>query len=259
MTTLMVSDLHLDASRPGITRLFLEFLAGEARQAQALYVLGDLFEAWVGDDDPGEPGASVCAALEALAASGVPVFLMRGNRDFLFGPGIAARCGATLLPDPCVVDLLGRPTLLMHGDLLCSDDAAYQAFRRQVRDPDWQAGFLAQPLAARQAFAAKARAASREHQQGMSESITDVAPATVAGVMSRHGVTRLIHGHTHRPAIHSLDLDGRPAQRIVLGDWYEQGSVLRLDRDGLRLEALAASVPEGSPLDGGQGPVRAGT
>ncbi|MCX7033341.1 MAG: UDP-2,3-diacylglucosamine diphosphatase [Arenimonas sp.] len=240
MTTLFVSDLHLDASRPGITRLFLDFLAGEARQAQALYVLGDLFEAWVGDDDPGEPGAATCAALKALADSGVPVFLMRGNRDFLFGPGIAARSGATLLADPCVVDLHGRPTLLMHGDLLCSDDAGYQAFRRQVRDPAWQATFLAQPLAARQAFAAKARAASREHQSGMGEAITDANAAAVVEVMSRHGVDRLIHGHTHRPAIHALALQGRPATRVVLGDWYEQGSVLRVDADGLRLEALVA-------------------
>ena len=240
MTTLLVSDLHLDASRPGITRLFLDFLAGEARQAEALYVLGDLFEAWVGDDDPGEPGASVCAALKALADSGVPVFLMRGNRDFLFGPGIAARCGATLLPDPCVVDLHGHPTLLMHGDLLCSDDVGYQAFRRQVRDPAWQATFLAQPLEARQAFAAKARAASKQHQEGASETITDVTPAAVEEVMTRHGVTRLIHGHTHRPAIHALEIAGRRAQRIVLGDWYDQGSVLRLDGDGLRLQALAS-------------------
>ena len=238
MTTLFVSDLHLDASRPGITRLFLDFLAGEARQAQALYVLGDLFEAWVGDDDPGEPGASVCAALKALADSGVPVFLMRGNRDFLFGPGIAARCGATLLPDPCVVDLHGRPTLLMHGDLLCSDDTAYQAFRRQVRDPAWQANFLAQPLAARQAFAAQARAASKQHQQGMSETITDVTPATVEAVMARHGVDRLVHGHTHRPAIHAMTVHDRPATRVVLGDWYEQGSVLRVDADGAALSAL---------------------
>jgi UDP-2,3-diacylglucosamine hydrolase len=239
MTTLFVSDLHLDASRPGITRLFLDFLAGEARQAQALFVLGDLFEAWVGDDEPGEPGASVCAALKALADSGVPVFLMRGNRDFLFGPGIAARCGATLLPDPCVVDLHGQPTLLMHGDLLCTDDTAYQAFRRQMRDPAWQAQFLAQPLEARHAFAAKARAASREHQQGVSETITDVTPAAVAAVMARHGVDRLVHGHTHRPAVHSLLVDDRPATRIVLGDWYDQGSVLRVDADGLRLDALA--------------------
>ncbi|KFN41580.1 UDP-2,3-diacylglucosamine diphosphatase [Arenimonas metalli] len=239
MTVLFVSDLHLDAARPGITRLFLDFLAGEARSAEALYVLGDLFEAWVGDDDPGEPGASVCAALKSVADSGVPVFLMRGNRDFLYGQRMAERCGATLLPDPCVVDLHGVPTLLMHGDLLCTEDTAYQAFRRQVRDPAWQANFLAQPLAARQAFAAQARAASQQHQKGMSETITDVTPDAVDAVMARHGVTRLIHGHTHRPAIHALEIAGRRAQRIVLGDWYDQGSVLRLDGDGLRLEALA--------------------
>lgn len=238
MTVLFVSDLHLDAARPGITALFLAFLAGEARRAEALYVLGDLFEAWVGDDDPGEPGASVCAALRAVAESGVPVFLMRGNRDFLYGQAMATRCGATLLPDPCVLDLHGVPTLLMHGDLLCTDDLAYQAFRRQVRDPAWQANFLAQPLAARQAFAAQARAASRQHQQGVSETITDVAPAAVEDVMARHGVTRLIHGHTHRPAIHSLAIGERRAQRIVLGDWYDQGSVLRVDADGLRLQVL---------------------
>jgi UDP-2,3-diacylglucosamine hydrolase len=238
MTVLFVSDLHLDASRPQITALFLHFLAGEARGAEALYILGDLFEAWVGDDDPGEPGASVCAALKALSASGVAVHLMRGNRDFLFGQDMARRCGARLLPDPCVVDLHGQPTLLMHGDLLCSDDLAYQAFRAQVRDPAWQAQFLAQPLAARQAFAAQARAASQKHQAGVSETITDVAADTVQAVMAAHGVDRLVHGHTHRPAIHALQVQGAPATRVVLGDWYEQGSVLRVDADGLALSVL---------------------
>jgi UDP-2,3-diacylglucosamine hydrolase len=238
MTTLFISDLHLDASRPQATVLLLSLLAGEARQAQALYLLGDVFEAWVGDDDPGEPGASVCAALRGLAESGVPVFLMRGNRDFLFGPAMAARCGARLLPDPCVVDLHGRPTLLMHGDLLCTDDTAYQQFRAQVRDPDWQANFLAQPLAERQAFAAKARAASARHQAGVSEAITDVNPEAVVEVMARYGVDRLIHGHTHRPAIHALTMHGQSATRVVLGDWYTQGSLLRVDRDGLALSSL---------------------
>lgn len=238
MSVLFVSDLHLDASRPAITALFLELLAGEARGAEALYILGDLFEAWVGDDDPGEPGASVCAALRALVDSGVPVFLMRGNRDFLYGQGIAERCGARLLPDPCLVSLAGRPTLLMHGDLLCSDDLAYQAFRRQVRDPAWQAKFLSQPLAARQAFAAQARAASKQHQSGVSEAITDVNAATVEATMAAYGVDRLIHGHTHRPAIHSFTVNGHPATRVVLGDWYDQGSVLRLSEDGLALSAL---------------------
>lgn len=241
MTVLFVSDLHLDASRPGITDLFLRFLSEEARRAEALYLLGDVFEAWVGDDDPGEPGASVCAALDALSNSGVPVFLMRGNRDFLFGPGIAQRCGARLLPDPCVIDLHGTPTLLMHGDLLCTGDTAYQAFRTQVRDPAWQERFLAQPLDARQAFAAQARAASREHQQGVSEAITDVAPAAVVEVMERYGVSRLIHGHTHRPAVHALEVGGRAATRVVLGDWYEQGSVLRVNQGALELASMPAA------------------
>lgn len=238
MSTLLISDLHLDASRPQATALLVSLLAGEARQAQALYLLGDVFEAWVGDDDMGEPGASVCAALRSLAQSGVPVFLMRGNRDFLFGPAMAQRCSARLLPDPCVVDLHGHPTLLMHGDLLCTDDTAYQQFRSQVRDRDWQANFLAQPLAERQAFAAKARAASAQHQAGVSEAITDVNPEAVVEVMARHGVDRLIHGHTHRPAIHALTVHGQPATRVVLGDWYTQGSLLRVDRDGLALSSL---------------------
>ncbi|KFL36790.1 UDP-2,3-diacylglucosamine diphosphatase [Arenimonas donghaensis] len=245
MSVLFVSDLHLDPARPAATDAFLALLAGPAREASALYILGDLFEAWIGDDDPGEPGASVCIALKALSQAGVPVFLMRGNRDFLYGQQIAGRSGATLLPDPCVVDLFAVPTLLMHGDLLCTDDAAYQAFRRQVRDPAWQQQFLAQPLAARHAFAAQARAASREHQQGLAETITDVNPAAVVEVLRRHGVDRLIHGHTHRPAMHALDVDGRAAQRIVLGDWYEQGSVLRVDADGLVLEALPLAADTG--------------
>jgi UDP-2,3-diacylglucosamine hydrolase len=243
MTVLFVSDLHLDAARPDITAQFLRFLRGEATHAEALYILGDLFEAWVGDDVSGEPAASVRAALRQLVDAGVPVFLMRGNRDFLYGPRFAAETGARLLPDPAVVVLHGEPTLLMHGDLLCTGDAAYQAFRAQVRDPRWQAQFLAQPLPAREAFAAKARVASQEHQKdigrgGAMDAITDADADAVASTLARYGVRRLIHGHTHRPAIHALEAGGRLAQRIVLGDWYEQGSVLRVDADGVELANL---------------------
>jgi UDP-2,3-diacylglucosamine hydrolase len=239
MTTLFISDLHLDPERPAITELFGRFLGEEARGADALYILGDLFEAWVGDDDPSEAGAFVADRLSALAKSGVPVSFIRGNRDFLVGEAYARRAGMRVLPDPAVVVLHGKPVLLMHGDLLCTDDVAYQQFRAQTRDPDWQARFLAQPLAARIAFAAQARAASKAHQSGLQakgtmESITDVAPATVAATFSRYGIDTLIHGHTHRPAVH----EGEGGTRIVLGDWYEQGSVLRVDAKGAQLETL---------------------
>ncbi len=240
MTTLFVSDLHLDPSRPAITELFGCFLDGEARRADALYILGDLFEAWVGDDDPAETGAFVAGRLRALVDAGVPVSFIRGNRDFLLGAGYARRCGMRLLPDPAVVMLHGEPTLLLHGDLLCTDDVAYQQFRAQTRDPAWQARFLAQPLQARLAFAAQARAASQSRHgelqaNGMAEAITDVAPATVQAWFARYGVRRMIHGHTHRPAIHD---EGHGNTRIVLGDWYEQGSLLRVDATGYALSTL---------------------
>ena len=241
MTTLFVSDLHLDPERPAITELFGRFLDGEARDADALYILGDLFEAWVGDDDPSAAGDFVARKLRALADAGVPVRFVRGNRDFLLGEDYARRAGMTILPDPAVVMLHGEPTLILHGDLLCTDDTAYQQFRAQTRDPRWQEQFLSQPLDARLAFAAQARAASKARYgelqaSGESETITDVTPATVREWFKRYGMRRMIHGHTHRPAIHD---EGDGNTRIVLGDWYEQGSVLRVDADGARLDAIA--------------------
>lgn len=241
MTTLFISDLHLDPARPHITRLFGEFIAGEARGAEALYILGDLFEAWVGDDDPSPIGASVAAQLKALADSGVPVFFMHGNRDFLLGENYARRAGMTLLADPSQVTLYAKPVLLMHGDLLCTDNVAYQQFRAQTRDPAWQRQFLSQPLDARLAFAQSARAASQARQgelreAGTMETITDASARTVANTFARYGVDTIIHGHTHRPAVHR---DGERS-RIVLGDWYEQGSILRMDDNGARLSTIGA-------------------
>lgn len=243
MTTLFISDLHLDEQRPQITELFGRFIRSQAHGSDALYILGDLFEAWVGDDDPSEAGAYVASELHALQASGTPVYFIRGNRDFLLGDDFARRAGMTILPDPAVVVLYGQPTLIMHGDLLCTDDVAYQQFRTQTRSPQWQAQFLSQPLVARVAFAQQARAASKAHQsglkqQGTMETITDVAPATVEGTFSRYGLDRIIHGHTHRPAVHELHVEGRDCERIVLGDWYDQGSVLRVDPKGFELRGL---------------------
>jgi len=239
MTTLFISDLHLDPARPHITDLFGKFIDGEARHAEALYILGDLFEAWVGDDDPSDVGGFVATRLHGLRDAGVPVYFMRGNRDFLLGDDYARRAGMTILPDPAVVLLHGKPTLLMHGDLLCTDDVAYQQFRAQTRNPEWQRQFLSQPLPARLAFAEQARTASKAHQsglqtQGLMEAITDVAPATVEATLSRYGIDSLIHGHTHRPKVH----EHHGGRRIVLGDWYEQGSVLRVDGDDAALSAL---------------------
>ncbi|BBD80008.1 UDP-2,3-diacylglucosamine diphosphatase [Aerosticca soli] len=241
MSTLFVADLHLDAARPQITALFERFLAGpEARHAEALYILGDLFEAWIGDDDDAELPARVARATRALRESGVPIYFIHGNRDFLLGEAYAQRAGFELLEDATVHTIQGRPTLLMHGDALCTDDVAYQAVRRNVRTPAWKAQVLAMPLDARRAFAARAREDSRAHTGSTQESLMDVNAEAVAAAMRQAGVERLIHGHTHRPAIHHFALDGRPAERIVLGDWYEQGSLLALDADGVDLRTLRA-------------------
>ncbi|MDX1455506.1 MAG: UDP-2,3-diacylglucosamine diphosphatase [Gammaproteobacteria bacterium] len=235
---LFISDLHLDEARPEVTNLFLEFLATEARSAHALYILGDLFEAWIGDDDPNPHHARVQDALAALTASGVPTYFMHGNRDFLVGQAFAERTGVHLLEDPTVIDLYEEPTVLLHGDTLCTDDVEYQQFRQMVRNPDWQREFLSQPVAARQAFADKARAESRSAQSGKAMAIMDVNQDTVAAAFADCGVRRMIHGHTHRPAIHTQSIGGQTCQRIVLGDWYTQGSVLRATAAGLSLSNL---------------------
>jgi len=240
-TTLFIADLHLDDSRPEITSLFERFLASaEVRRADALYILGDLVEAWIGDDDDAELPQRIALATRAVHDAGVPVYFMAGNRDFLLGDDYAQRAGFSMLDDGTVHELYGTPTLLMHGDLLCTDDVAYQTVRKQVRTAEWKAQVLSMPLDARRAFAAKARADSKAHTGNTMESIMDVNDDAVADVMRRAGVGRLIHGHTHRPAIHRFELDGQPAERIVLGDWYEQGSVLEVTPDHLQLRGLSA-------------------
>lgn len=239
MATLFIADLHLDVSRPHITELFERYLASnEARSADALYILGDLVEAWIGDDDDAELPRRIAQATRALSDSGVPVYFMVGNRDFLLGEDFARRAGLTLLDDGVVHDVYGRSTLLMHGDLLCTDDIAYQTVRKQVRTPQWKAQILSMSLEARRAFAAKAREDSRAHTGSTMETIMDVNQDAVAETMHAANVSRLIHGHTHRPAIHRFELDGNAAERIVLGDWYEQGSVLRVTPEATELRGL---------------------
>jgi UDP-2,3-diacylglucosamine hydrolase len=239
MSTLFIADLHLDDSRPHITSLFENFLAGEdVRKADVLYILGDLVEAWIGDDDDAELPQRIARATRAVHDAGVPVYFMVGNRDFLLGEAFAKRAGLTLLDDGTVHNLYGKPTLLMHGDVLCTDDVAYQAVRRNVRTSEWKAQVLSMPLDARRAFAARAREDSRAHTGSTKETIMDVNAEAVAQTMRNAGVRTVIHGHTHRPAIHHFELDGEPATRIVLGDWYEQGSLLRVTPEGATLQAL---------------------
>jgi UDP-2,3-diacylglucosamine hydrolase len=237
MARLFVSDIHLGGA-PGATGQFLGFLEREAAAAEALYILGDLFESWVGDDDRSPEAQLVCRALAALTARGVPCFVMHGNRDFLIGEGFCARSGARLLADPVVAEFDGEPVLLTHGDALCTDDHRYQELRSLVRDPRWQRRFLALPLESRELLADEARAGSRRHIAHTGPYIMDVNAAAVAAAFRAAGVHRMIHGHTHRPAIHEALIDGAAARRIVLGAWYEQGSYLSCERGRYRLHAL---------------------
>ncbi len=237
-TTLFVSDLHIDARHPAITLQFLEFLAGEALRADALYILGDLFESWVGDEAPDEDQQRVIGALAALATRGVPCFVMHGNRDFLLGPRFCAAARVTLLPDPLIVTLYGERVLVMHGDALCTDDRAYQRLRATVRDAEWQRRFLALSVAQRRALAGAARAGSQAHTAQLTEMIADVNGASVAQALRAAGTSTLLHGHTHRPGLFPLEVDGRACLRIVLGDWYTQGSVLRWTMSGPELVSM---------------------
>ncbi|KAA1174896.1 UDP-2,3-diacylglucosamine diphosphatase [Marinobacter salinexigens] len=219
MTTLFISDLHLEESRPDITDAFLLFLKEKAQGTETLYILGDFFEAWIGDDERTPLQERVADALRELNASGTNIYLMHGNRDFLIGEEFCSRSGATLLEDPTVIDLDGTPTLLMHGDSLCTADVEYQKFRANMRNPQMISMMLARPLADRQQMARQLREISMAKNQGKAESIMDVTPEEVVRELEKHGVQRMIHGHTHRPAVHQMEANGKPAERIVLGDW----------------------------------------
>jgi UDP-2,3-diacylglucosamine hydrolase len=239
VAALFISDLHIDASRPAIIGQFLDFLATEAKHAEALYILGDLFESWIGDDAADAAQSAAIAGLHLLTSHGVPCFVLHGNRDFLLSEQFCRLSGAVLLPDPLIVTLYGEPVLVMHGDALCTDDRAYQRLRATVREADWQRRFLALSVESRRALAGAARVGSQEHTAAVEYAITDVNPDSVATALRNAGTATLLHGHTHRPAIHALEVDGRPCTRIVLGDWYDQGSLLRWDRNGPELVSLS--------------------
>lgn len=237
--SIFVSDLHLAPGRPRASERFFEFMARIAPRAEALYVLGDLFEYWIGDDDFGDPfNAAVGDALARVAAGGVALYFMHGNRDILAGETFLRRTGARLISDPTLIELYGRPTLLMHGDTLCTADVEYQKFRARARDPRFQREFLSQPLERRRARMLDMRAASEQHKQQTAEDIMDVSPEAVEQALRAHGYPRLIHGHTHRPAQHVHVVDGRPCERWVLTDWYGRAGYLRCDESGCTAVAL---------------------
>ena len=231
---LLISDLHLEEERPDITRAFLHFLATRARQAEALYILGDFFEVWIGDDAMTPFQQSIADALRALSERGTRIYLMHGNRDFMLGKGFCRAAGCTLLGDPSVVELGGERVLLMHGDSLCTRDEGYMRLRRLLRNPLSLFILRHLPLSTRRKLARKLRNESRAQTRIKASDIIDVTPELIPRVLAEHGVRTLIHGHTHRPATHELEVDGRPARRIVLGDWDQQGWALQVDESGFQ-------------------------
>jgi len=231
---LLISDLHLEEERPDITRAFLHFLATRARQAEALYILGDFFEVWIGDDAMTPFQQSIADALRALSERGTRIYLMHGNRDFMLGKGFCRAAGCTLLGDPSVVELGGERVLLMHGDSLCTRDEGYMRLRRLLRNPLSLFILRHLPLSTRRKLARKLRNESRAQTRMKASDIIDVTPELIPRVLAEHGVRTLIHGHTHRPATHELEVDGRPARRIVLGDWDQQGWALQVDESGFQ-------------------------
>nr|WP_136251914.1 UDP-2,3-diacylglucosamine diphosphatase [Ningiella ruwaisensis] len=233
--TFFISDLHLSAQRPDITACFDNFMQNEAPQAEALYILGDLFEVWIGDDDITDFSEHIANTI-AQVANKLPVYFIHGNRDFAIREGFAKRCGMQLLPEQAVIDLYGRKTLISHGDELCTRDKAYMKFRKKARGWWWPKLMLALPLSWRRRIAENGRKTSQNNQKVLTADIMDVTPSEVDAAMRRFEVDYFIHGHTHRPNIHRFNLDGRARQRIVLGDWYDQGSILRASPDELSLE-----------------------
>lgn len=247
--TLLISDLHLSKAQPRSMAEFVHFSAEFASKAEALYILGDLFEYWAGDDDLDDPfHAQVIATLASLARHNTRVYLLRGNRDLLMGTTLANACHATLLDDPALIDLYGAATLLSHGDTLCTDDVDYLRHREQMYDADFQRDFLARSLAARKAYIEHLRQLSTAAKRNKDSAIMDVNEEAVAALLREHHYPRLIHGHTHRPGRHEHVVDGHTCERWVLGDWYEQGSALRVDAMGCNVILFSSTPQPGQPF-----------
>lgn len=232
MTIFFISDLHLEEQRPEITDIFLNFLRNQACHGEALFILGDLFEAWIGDDDLSSYNLNIIHSLRQASQQGLPIYIMHGNRDFLLGKKFLSMSGCTLLPDECVINVYGTPTLLMHGDTLCTQDIKYLQFRKKSRNWFYKRLVLLKSLAKRRVLAAQLRAVSREHTRTTADYIMDVTQTEVERVMQKHRVLHLIHGHTHREAVHHFQMNELSATRTVLGPWHDQGSVLICEPNG---------------------------
>lgn len=230
--TLFISDLHLEPKRLDITNTFLTFLKQKAQQADALYILGDFFEVWIGDDEKSVFHQTIIDALKQLTENGLPVYFMRGNRDFLIGEAFIQATGCRFLPDPTLIDLYGKKILLTHGDALCTSDYKHQQFRKYAQNPTYNRFFLCLPLFIRRAIARWIRGASQKHTAGMPYQVMDVTQTAVEEQMREKNVTLLVHGHTHRPAIHEFLLDKKPARRVVLNDWHNRGGALVYKESG---------------------------
>jgi UDP-2,3-diacylglucosamine hydrolase len=238
VSILFISDLHLSDERKNITELFINFLDQRASKSDALYILGDLFEVWLGDDAVKPDYQQSLSKMKQLADNGLPLYFMSGNRDFLMTEKFTELSGAALLTEPTTIDLYGTPTLLMHGDTLCTDDIEYQKFRTMVRDPSFISDFLSKSVEERIAISAKYREISKTETASKEMDIMDVNQQQVEDSMVEYQVSQLIHGHTHRPAIHDFSVDNKAMKRIVLGDWYKQGSVLVCNEEDCQLEAI---------------------
>ncbi|MDR3478685.1 MAG: UDP-2,3-diacylglucosamine diphosphatase [Gammaproteobacteria bacterium] len=232
MINMFISDLHLEEARPDISAIFLKFLQQDAQKADALYILGDFFEVWIGDDDLSSFNVMIMDALAEATRNGLQIYIMHGNRDFLLGKSFCKRSRCQLISDEYVISIAGVPHLLMHGDTLCTDDTAYLKFRKKSRIWFFQKLFLLKSLATRKKIAADMREKSKAYTSTAPEKIMDVTQAEVERVMTKHNVQHLIHGHTHRPAVHEFNLNGSPATRTVLAPWHEYGSLLICDDDG---------------------------